>query len=138
QTAIALGLISAGTTRDKTGKTHTAIREGAKTFRYAFLFGAGALRAGWIIADIVRTVMVIAPNSPLGAQFWGGNKHPSESALRQPRHPACAPCAQSSRPSIAAAAGSKGSTGAASRPTPTTRPSTASSLLARPSSASAG
>jgi DNA polymerase-1 len=83
QTAIALGLIAEGVVRDKDNKVHTAIREGAKTFRYAFLFGAGSLRAGQIIAHIVRAVTTIAPEHPLCRQFWGGNKHPSEAALRQ-------------------------------------------------------
>jgi DNA polymerase I len=83
RTAIALGLIPAGAARDKNSKVHTAIREGAKTFRYAFLFGAGSLRAGQIIAHIVRMVMAIAPGDALGAQFWAGEKHPSEAVLRQ-------------------------------------------------------
>jgi DNA polymerase I-like protein with 3'-5' exonuclease and polymerase domains len=81
-TAIALGLLSAGTARDKNNKVHTALREGAKTFRYAFLFGAGALRAGQIIAHVVRTVTVIAPEDALAAKFWAGDKAPSEATLR--------------------------------------------------------
>ena len=81
-TAIALGLLSEGTARDKGNKVHTAIREGAKTFRYAFLFGAGALRAGQIVAHIVRTVAVIAPENSLAVKFWASDKHPSEAALR--------------------------------------------------------
>ena len=83
QTAIALGLIPQETARNKSGKVHTTIREGAKTFRYAFLFGAGGLRIGQIIAHTVRAVMAIAPGSTLCAQFWAGNKHPSEAVLRQ-------------------------------------------------------
>jgi DNA polymerase I-like protein with 3'-5' exonuclease and polymerase domains len=85
QTAIALGLVPAGTARDKTrtSKVHTAIREGAKTFRYAFLFGAGALRAGQIIAHIVRALIAIDPKDALSAKFWAGDKHPSEAVLRQ-------------------------------------------------------
>jgi DNA polymerase I-like protein with 3'-5' exonuclease and polymerase domains len=83
RTAIALGLIPEGAVRDKDSKVHTAIREGAKTFRYAFLFGAGSLRAGQIIAHIVRAVTAIAPENALCAQFWAGNKHPSEAVLRQ-------------------------------------------------------
>jgi hypothetical protein len=71
-----------GTARDKGAKVHTAIREGSKTFRYAFLFGAGGLRAGRIIADIVRTIATIAPTDPLTTKFWTGVKHPSDAALR--------------------------------------------------------
>jgi len=83
QTAIALGLIPQETARNKSDKVDTTIREGAKTFRYAFLFGAGGLRIGQIIAHTVRAVMTIAPGSTLCAQFWAGNKHPSEAVLRQ-------------------------------------------------------
>jgi hypothetical protein len=54
QTAIALGLVAHGTERNRESKLHTAIREGAKTFRYGFLFGAGAERAGRIIYEITR------------------------------------------------------------------------------------
>jgi len=82
RTVLALGLLAQGTVRNKDSKVHTAIREGAKTFRYAFLFGAGALRAGQIIAHIVRAVAAIAPEHSLAAKFWAGNKAPSEAALR--------------------------------------------------------
>jgi DNA polymerase-1 len=52
--AIALGLIGEGTARDKSSKTHEALREGAKRFRYAFLYGCGAATAGHIVADTWR------------------------------------------------------------------------------------
>jgi DNA polymerase I-like protein with 3'-5' exonuclease and polymerase domains len=81
RTATALGLVLEA--RDKTNKIHTAIREGAKIFRYAFLFGAGSLRVGQIIADIVRVVAAIDPRNALSTKFWAGNKYPSELALRQ-------------------------------------------------------
>jgi DNA polymerase I-like protein with 3'-5' exonuclease and polymerase domains len=83
RTAIALGLVSEEAVRDKSSTVHTTIREGVKTFRYGFLFGAGSLRAGQIIAHIVRTGTAIAPENALRAQFWAGNKHPSEAILRQ-------------------------------------------------------
>jgi DNA polymerase I-like protein with 3'-5' exonuclease and polymerase domains len=81
RTATALGLVSEA--RDKTNEIHTAIREGAKTFRYAFLFGAGALRAGQIVLHVVQTVMALDPGNALGVKFWGGNRHPSDALLRQ-------------------------------------------------------
>jgi DNA polymerase I-like protein with 3'-5' exonuclease and polymerase domains len=81
RTAAALGLVSEA--RNKTNKIHTAIREGAKTFRYAFLFGAGSLKVGQTIADIVRVVAAIDPRNALSTKFWAGNKYPSELALRQ-------------------------------------------------------
>jgi DNA polymerase I-like protein with 3'-5' exonuclease and polymerase domains len=59
QNAIALGLVPAGTERDKESKFHTAIREGAKHFRYGFLFGAGATRCGEILTHTVRAVQQI-------------------------------------------------------------------------------
>jgi DNA polymerase I-like protein with 3'-5' exonuclease and polymerase domains len=65
KSSIALGLIPAGTERDKASVVHTAIREGAKRFRYAFLFGAGNARAGIIIAETVRDVQRLDPNSML-------------------------------------------------------------------------
>jgi RecA-family ATPase/DNA polymerase I-like protein with 3'-5' exonuclease and polymerase domains len=65
QSAIALGLIPAGTERDKENKVHSIIYEGAKRFFYAFLYGAGTARLGAIIADIVRDVQRIDPNSSL-------------------------------------------------------------------------
>jgi DNA polymerase I-like protein with 3'-5' exonuclease and polymerase domains len=80
-TATALGLVLEA--RDKSNKEHTVIREGSKVFRYGFLFGAGDLRAGGIIADIVRAVMTIMPDSPLCTTVLGGNKHPSDAVLRQ-------------------------------------------------------
>jgi DNA polymerase I-like protein with 3'-5' exonuclease and polymerase domains len=82
RTATVLGLVSEGTARDKGDKVHSVIREWAKTFRYAFLFGAGALRAGQIIAHVVQAVATIDSGNALGAKFWAV-KHPSEAALRQ-------------------------------------------------------
>jgi DNA polymerase I-like protein with 3'-5' exonuclease and polymerase domains len=85
QCATALELVPFGTARDKEDRVHTAIREGAKRFRYAFLFGAQALTAGRIVADTVRTVgsLDAEAGNALCEQFWGGNSHPGEKALRQ-------------------------------------------------------
>jgi DNA polymerase I-like protein with 3'-5' exonuclease and polymerase domains len=54
-TATALQLVLPTTARDKTSKLHIALREGSKSFRYGFLFGMRAKRAGEIITTIVRT-----------------------------------------------------------------------------------
>jgi DNA polymerase I len=59
-TATALGLISSE--RDKANKLHTALREGSKSFRYGFLFGMRAKRAGEIIANIVHSAQQIDPS----------------------------------------------------------------------------
>jgi DNA polymerase I-like protein with 3'-5' exonuclease and polymerase domains len=82
QTAIALGLAE-GTDRDKENKVHTAIREGAKRFRYAFLFGAGPARSGHIIHDTVRAVAQIDSGSDLPQRIFGSAAHPSEEALKR-------------------------------------------------------
>jgi DNA polymerase I-like protein with 3'-5' exonuclease and polymerase domains len=62
QNAIALELIPAGTKRDKENRLHAAVREGAKTFRYGFLFGAGVARCGEILTETVRAVRNIEPS----------------------------------------------------------------------------
>ena len=62
KSATALELVAPGTERDKTSNLHTALREGSKSFRYGFLFGMGAKRAGEIIAAIVRSARQIDPS----------------------------------------------------------------------------
>ena len=57
------GLVPEGTERDKEDKVHTAIREGAKRFRYAFLYGARATTAGRIIYDTTRSVLQLDSGS---------------------------------------------------------------------------
>jgi RecA-family ATPase/DNA polymerase I-like protein with 3'-5' exonuclease and polymerase domains len=54
--ATALELVPTGTERNKESKIHTTIREGAKTFHYGSLFGAGAGRCKEILTDLVRAV----------------------------------------------------------------------------------
>jgi DNA polymerase I-like protein with 3'-5' exonuclease and polymerase domains len=83
KTATDLGLIAPGTALDKANKIHAAIREGAKSFRYAFLYGAGSARAGHIVANIIRTVMQIEPSNELHRQFFGTAERPSENKLKQ-------------------------------------------------------
>ena len=68
---------------------HAAIREGAKTFRYAFLYGCGARRAGQIIGDTVRAVHQIDSANDLQQRFFGSSAHPNEAALGTDRQ-ACA------------------------------------------------
>jgi DNA polymerase-1 len=61
RTAVALGLVPGDAKRDKESKVHTAIRESAKRFRYGFLYGAGAKRAGEILSDTERAVRHLDP-----------------------------------------------------------------------------
>jgi DNA polymerase I-like protein with 3'-5' exonuclease and polymerase domains len=74
QSAIALGLIPPGTERDKANAVHIVIREGSKSFRYGFLFGAGAKRAGEIIAEIVRSVARLDPTNELCRRRFDGGE----------------------------------------------------------------
>ena len=78
---LALGLVPTGTERDKASKFHTALREGAKSFRYGFLFGAQAKRAGIIIRDTIRAAMSVNSDSDLLQRFFGGKIAPDETAL---------------------------------------------------------
>lgn len=84
--AAVLGLIPGNIERDKENRLHGVIREGAKTFRYAFLYGAGAGRAGQIIYNIARAAQQINSANDLGAllqRFFGGTAHPNDVALRR-------------------------------------------------------
>jgi DNA polymerase I len=58
----ALGLVSAGAERDKTSELHAVLREGGKSFRYGFLFGMRAKRAGEIITTVIRAARQIDPS----------------------------------------------------------------------------
>jgi hypothetical protein len=80
-TATALGLVNRA--RNKESKVDGVIREGSKGFRYAFLYGAGVLRAGMIVASIIRAVRHLDPTSDLPKRFFSGETHPKESALRR-------------------------------------------------------
>jgi DNA polymerase I-like protein with 3'-5' exonuclease and polymerase domains len=81
RTATALGLVNHE--RNKDSKVDTVIREGSKGFRYAFLYGAGVLRAGQIVAGIIRAAHQLDPASDLPGRFFGGQTHPKESALKR-------------------------------------------------------
>ena len=81
QNAIALELVPAGTERVKDSKLHTALREGSKTFRYGFLFGAGPGRCGEILRDAVRAAQQIEP----------GYKAPTDGARARDRFIAATP-----------------------------------------------
>jgi hypothetical protein len=82
KSTIALGLIAAGTERNKTNKLHTTCREGAKGFRYGFLFGCGGEKAGLIIYNTARMVDRIDNGSKLQQQFFGQTT-PNQDALKR-------------------------------------------------------
>jgi DNA polymerase-1 len=81
RTATALGLVNHE--RNKESEFDTVIREGSKSFRYAFLYGAGVPRAGMIVANIIRAAHRINPGSDLRQRFFGGQTHPKESAIKR-------------------------------------------------------
>ena len=83
RTATALGLVTAGTPRDKDNKIHTVIREGGKRFRYAFLYGCQAATAGHIIYDIARAAHHNDNTNNLLRQFFGDTPRPSEIAIKR-------------------------------------------------------
>jgi DNA polymerase I len=83
KTVTALGLVPDGTARLKDDKVHTAIREGGKRFRYAFLYGCPSATAGRIIYDTARAAYQIDSANGLLRQFFGDSPRPSETALRQ-------------------------------------------------------
>jgi DNA polymerase I-like protein with 3'-5' exonuclease and polymerase domains len=80
QSAINLGLVPADIARDKQNKVHEIIREGAKRFRYAFLYGVGQVKAGQIVGDIVRAAHQVDAGSDLQKRFFGDSAHPNEAA----------------------------------------------------------
>jgi DNA polymerase I-like protein with 3'-5' exonuclease and polymerase domains len=83
KSAADLGLIPPGTALDKQNKVHVAIREGSKSFRYAFLYGVGLVKAGHIIGNTIRTVHAIDAGNGLQQQFFGNAAHPNENAFRR-------------------------------------------------------
>src|SRR5262249_43498294 len=83
QTATAPGLAPFGMQREKANKVHTIIREGAKRFRYGFLFGAGGERLGRIIADTTRTMVQADATTTIHRQIFGDGEHPVAAKLKQ-------------------------------------------------------
>src|SRR5262249_36232231 len=79
----ALGLVAAETARDEENEAHAALREGTKSFRYGFLFGVGAERAGAIIRDTIKATVQADPACNLMQQLFGTNANPSTSALKR-------------------------------------------------------
>jgi RecA-family ATPase len=82
QSVITLGLVPTGTARDKDSKLHGVLREGAKRFRYAFLFGMGLARAGHIIGDIARAAHQVDADNDLQKHFFGAAR-PNEDSFKR-------------------------------------------------------
>jgi DNA polymerase I-like protein with 3'-5' exonuclease and polymerase domains len=82
KTTTDLDLIVKGTALDEKNKVHVAIREHSKGFRYGYLFGAGAARAGHIINNAVRTVHHIDASNDLQRKFFGVAR-PNEAVFKR-------------------------------------------------------
>jgi DNA polymerase I-like protein with 3'-5' exonuclease and polymerase domains len=76
-----LNLVALDAERDKQSKLHTVMREGAKSFRYGFLFGAAQERAGRLIHSITRAALNIDPGNDLQKNLFGAAARPSKAAL---------------------------------------------------------
>jgi hypothetical protein len=82
-TAKSLTLVPVTAVRDKENGLHTALREGCKSFRYGFLFGMRALRAGTILHNTIKAAEVVDPACGLMARFFGTSAHPGENVLKR-------------------------------------------------------
>jgi hypothetical protein len=85
-TVIALGLLPAGTARDKHNQLHIILREDcAKVFVYATVYGAGDIKAGTIIHEALLNARNNAGEEGLAIyrEFFGDELAPSEAKLKQ-------------------------------------------------------
>jgi DNA polymerase I-like protein with 3'-5' exonuclease and polymerase domains len=78
----ALGLLPAGTVRDKENRLHTVLREGCKSWRYGFLFGMWTLRAGTLLLNTIKAAEAVDPACGLTRRFFGAGV-PNTAALRR-------------------------------------------------------
>jgi DNA polymerase I-like protein with 3'-5' exonuclease and polymerase domains len=74
-----LGLAAPDAERDKQSRLHSIIREGAKSFRYAFLYGVGNEKAGRLIYGIVRAAHNHDPS--LQTKLFSTAARPSKAML---------------------------------------------------------
>jgi len=82
QNVISMGLTNED--RDKHSKLHTALRDGAKTFIYGFLYGAGDEKVGRIVYDIVLSLRATGlPYEDIAKAFFGDKPNPGPKLLKQ-------------------------------------------------------
>lgn len=80
----ALGLVPPGTQRDEDNHPiHKLFRDGAKTFIYGFLYGAGDVKIGSIILDIAMREVRDGLGESTFKRYFKGNRSPTEDTLRQ-------------------------------------------------------
>jgi hypothetical protein len=85
-TVLALGLLPAGTARDKHNQLHIILREDcAKVFVYATVYGAGDIKAGAILHNALLNARTNAgqEGADIYQRFFGENLAPSEARLKQ-------------------------------------------------------
>lgn len=85
-TVLALGLLPAGTARDKQSQLHTILREDcAKRFVYATVYGGGDLQAGTIIHEALLNARNNAgqEGTEVYREFFGDDLSPPEAKLRE-------------------------------------------------------
>ena len=81
---IALGLVPDGTVRDEDNyPLHKLFRNGAKTFIYGFLYGAGDVKIGSIILDIAMREVRDGLGDSVFKRYFKGNQTPTEDDLRR-------------------------------------------------------
>ncbi len=79
--AVAMGLVSGE--RNDHLQAHKLIRNGAKTFIYAFLYGAGAEKIGSIVLDVITALKRAGCDEwkALAAQFFGTAQAPNKGRI---------------------------------------------------------
>ena len=78
----ALGLVEGE--RDDTQLLHKLARNGAKTFIYAFLYGAGDEQIGSVVLDIIMGLKKAGlPWEDLAKKYFGSTKDPDKDALKR-------------------------------------------------------
>jgi len=85
-TVLALGLLPAGTARDKHNQLHTILREDcAKRFVYATVYGAGALKVGLVLHEALLNARNNAGQEGVNVyqQFFGNELAPEAAVLQR-------------------------------------------------------
>jgi DNA polymerase-1 len=79
----ALGLVDPSVSRDGSLVIHKIMREGTKTFIYAFLYGAGGEKIGSIVLDMALLEMKDGLGTTVTDKYFGGKRSVSEATLKK-------------------------------------------------------
>lgn len=80
-TVMAWGVLPEGTERDDSDPLHKLLRAAAKTFIYAFLYGAGNKKLALILLDAARKQVQRGLGDTILREYFGGVNAPSEAVL---------------------------------------------------------